>query len=214
MNDLSRTYVRSAVSVLGALTIVALAGPSVAHGAAQAKPAQPGAQSKAPLPHAPANIKAGRGEGIVQSVFTSAVVLRQLDGSTVSISVGNGTQVFVDGKKASLYDVKAGYVASAAWKAGGAARVLQTFDLSARHPVRVGVVGSVSAGVVVVTETGVTSAAGGATVTIAVNAKTRVLIDGKPAKLPAVKAGYTVVITANDPKGDKPAHELRFLRAV
>ena len=63
----------------------------------------------------------------------------------------------------------------------------------------------------VLTETGVTS---GATVSIPVNAKTRVLVDGKPAKLAAVKAGYTVVITANDPKGNKPAHELRFLRPV
>ena len=40
------------------------------------------------------------------------------------------------------------------------------------------------------------------------------LIDGKPAKLAAVEAGYTVVITANDAKGNKPAHELRFLRPV
>jgi len=150
----------------------------------------------------------------VQAVSAGAIVLRQLDGSTVSISVGSGTQVFVDGKKASLSDVKAGYIASAAWKAGGAARVLQTFDLSARHPVRVGVVGSVSAGAVVVRETGATAAAGGATVTIAVNAKTRVLIDGKPAKLTAVAAGYTVVIAANDPKAGRPAHELRFLRPV
>jgi len=51
-------------------------------------------------------------------------------------------------------------------------------------------------------------------VSIPVNAKTRVLIDGKPAKLAAVEAGYTVVITANDAKGAKPAHELRFLRPV
>ena len=120
-------------------------------------------------------------------------------------------QVFVDGKHALLTDVKAGYVASAAWKAGGTAHVLQAFDLSARHAARVGVVDSVSTGAVVLTETGVTS---GATVSIPVNAKTRVLIDGKPAKLAAVEAGYTVVITANDAKGNKPAHELRFLRPV
>jgi hypothetical protein len=214
MNDVWTRHWRSAVSVLSALAVVALAGPSVAMAATRAKPAQPGAQSKSPAAHGPANVKAGRGEGIVQSVSASAIVLRQLDGSTVSVSIGSSTQVFVDGKRASLRDVKAGYVASAAWKAGGSARVLQAFDLSARHAVRVGVVDSVSTGALVVTETGVTSGAGDATVTIPVNAKTRVLIDGKPAKLDAVKAGYTVVITANDSKGDKPAHELRFLRPV
>jgi hypothetical protein len=41
-----------------------------------------------------------------------------------------------------------------------------------------------------------------------------VLLDGKPATLDAVKAGYTVVMTAKDSKGNKPAHELRFLRPV
>jgi len=41
-----------------------------------------------------------------------------------------------------------------------------------------------------------------------------VLIDGKRASLAAVKRGYTVVISANDSKGNKPAHELRFLRPV
>src|SRR5205823_9734391 len=91
-----------------------------------AKPAQPGAQGKNPPARGgAANVKAGRGEGIVQSVATNGVVLRQLDGSTVTISVGSSTQVFVDGKHALLMDVKAGYVASASWKEGGTAHVLQ-----------------------------------------------------------------------------------------
>jgi hypothetical protein len=30
--------------------------------------------------------------------------------------------------------------------------------------------------------------------------------------LAAVKAGFTVVISAKDSKGNKPAHDLRFLR--
>jgi hypothetical protein len=200
------------VSVTAVVAAVALAGPAVVQAATAAKPAQPGAQGKNPPARGgAANVKAGRGEGIVQSVAANGVVLRQLDGSTVSISVGSSTQVFVDGKHALLTDVKAGYVASAAWKEGGTAHVLQAFDLSARHAARVGVVDSVSTGAVVLTETGVTS---GATVSIPVDAKTRVLVDGKPAKLTTVKAGYTVVITANDPKGNRPAHELRFLRPV
>ena len=86
--------------------------------------------------------------------------------------------------------------------------MLQAFDLSGQHAVSVGVVDSVSTGVLVVKESG------GTTVSIPVNAKTRVLVDGKPASLAAVKGGYTVVLTAKDSKGDKPAHELRFLRPV
>ena len=212
MSDLSRRHRCLPVSVMAVVAAMALAGPAVVQAATTAKPAQPGAQGKNPPARGgAANVKAGRGEGIVQSVSANGVVLRQLDGSTVNISVGSSTQVFVDGKHALLTDVKAGYVASAAWKAGGMAHVLQAFDLSGRHAVRVGVVDSVSTGAVVLTETGVTS---GATVSIPVNAKTRVLIDGKPAKLAAVEAGYTVVITANDAKGNKPAHELRFLRPV
>ena len=53
---------------------------------------------------------------------------------------------------------------------------------------------------------------GGGTLSIPVNAKTHVLVDGKRATLAAVKTGYTVVIPAMSLKGNRPAHELRFLR--
>jgi hypothetical protein len=210
MSDRSGRGWRTAVAV----TVMALAGPSVAAAATQAKPAQPGAQGKAPPAHGPANIKAGHGEGIVQTVSGSTIVVRQLDGSALNLTVTPGTNVFVDGKRATLGDINAGFVASAAWSAGGTARVLQAFDLAAKHALTVGVVESVSTGAVVVTQTGVTSASGGTKLTIAVNAKTRVLVDGKPAALSAVKAGYTVVFTAADAKHKQPAHELRFLRPV
>ena len=84
--------------------------------------------------------------------------------------------------------------------------MLQAFDLSGPHAVTVGVVASVSPGTLAVTATG------GAALSIHVNGKTRVLLDGKPAALAAVKVGFTVVIGAKDSKGNKPAHELRFLR--
>jgi len=205
---------RAVVAVTIVVAALPLAAPSLARAATRAKPAQAGAPAKAPPAHGAAAVKAGRGEGIVQSVSANAIVLRELDGSTVSVSVAASTHVFVDGKRASLRDVKAGFVASAAWKAGGSARVLQAFDLSGQHAVSVGVVDSVSSGLLVVTKTSGTSGTGGTTVSIPVNAKTRVLVDGKLATLAAVKAGYTVVITANDAKGNKPAHELRFLQPV
>ena len=85
-------------------------------------------------------------------------------------------------------------------------RVLHAFDLSGPNAVSVGVVDSVSARSLVVTGTG------GAPVSVLVDAKTRVFVDGKRATLAAVKAGYTVVLLAKDSKRGKPARELRFLR--
>jgi hypothetical protein len=204
MNDLSRRSWSTAVAVTFACAALALAGASSAGAATFAKPAQPGPPANAASPgKSSAAHGAGTGEGIVQSVSTSAIVLRELDGSTVSVPVGSSTHVFVDGKKALLRDVKVGFVASATWKAGKPAPVLRVFNLSGPHAVSVGIVDSVSAGVLVVTGTG------GTTVSIPISAKTRLFVDGLPAKLAAVKAGYTVVITA---KGSKAAHELRFLR--
>jgi hypothetical protein len=193
-------------SALVAVTAVALVGASLAEASAFEKPAPAGSQSKGPAARGPGNAKAGAGKGIVQSVSATAIVLRELDGSTVRVPVALSTHVFVNGLRASLRDVRAGFVASAVWKAGRPARVLQAFDLSGSDAVSVGVVDSVSTGVVVVTGTG------GSTVSIPVNARTRVFVDGKPAALAAVRAGYTIVRSAKDAKGGRPARELRFLR--
>ncbi len=207
MNDVSR---RSWCAALGVTVgvAVALAGPAVSGAATLAKPVPAGAQAKAPSPRGEGKGKSGAGKGIVQSVSAQAIVLRELDGSTVGVPVASSTHVFVDGKRASLRDVKAGFVASAAWRAGKPARVLHAFDLSGPNAVSVGVVDSVSARSLVVTGTG------GAPVTILVDAKTRVFVDGKRATLAAVKAGYTVLLLAKDSKRGKPARELRFLQPV
>jgi len=98
------------------LAATALAGPSLAGAATFAKP------TKATPPGASATVrdsaKDGTVEGIVQSVAAKAIVLRQLDGTLVSIPMPPSAHVFVDGKRASLHDVKPGFVASATWKAG------------------------------------------------------------------------------------------------
>ena len=187
MNRVSRRSWTAAVVVT--LAAVVLAGPSVAEAAAPAKPA-----------------KAGARKGIVQSVSPRAVVLRQLDGSTVRVQVAPSTRVFVDGKRATLHDIRRGFVATATGTAGKPARVLQAFNLSGQHAVRVGIVDALSDGVLDVT------LSDGGTLSIPVNAKTHVFVDGKRATLAAVKTGYTVVIPANSSTGDKPARELRFLR--
>lgn len=175
-----------AAAVVTALAAVMFGGPSAAMAA---KP-----------------VKAGARKGIVQSVSPKAIVLRELDGSTVRIPVALKTRVFVDGKRATLGSVRRGFVVSVTWTPGKPARVLQAFNLSTQHAVTVGVVDSLSDGVLEVTT------ADGSALSIPVNAKTHVLVDGKKATLAAVKTGYTVVIPANTSKSGKPAHELRFLR--
>jgi hypothetical protein len=145
--------------------------------------------------------QAGSANGIVQSASARAVVVRQLDGSTVSVPVAPSTRVFVDGGRASLADVGAGYVATASWKAGKPAAELQAFAPSAS----VAVVQSVSDRAVVVSQ------AGGGTLTIHLTPRTRVLLDGRPVALRTVQAGDTLVLAAAGP-GAKPASELRFLR--
>ena len=176
-------------TVMVAFAAVVFAGPSVAEAATLKKPARADAR-----------------KGIVQSVSPKAIVLRELDGSTVRVPVGRGTRVFVDGKRAALRNVRAGFVASATWAAGRPARVFHAFNLSGPHAVSVGVVDSLSDGVLAVT------LSDGGTLSIPVGPRTRVLVDGKRATLAAVKVGYTVVIPAKDAKGGGPAHEVRFLR--
>jgi hypothetical protein len=185
---------------------VALGGPAAALAAsphsAGGDPSHGKPASKPPKPQSPGQQKqAGSAHGIVQSATAGAVVVKELDGSTVSVPVGPSTHVFVDGLRATVSGIQPGFVASATWKAGKAADELLVFDPSAT----VAVVQSVSTRAVVVTT------AAGKTVTVHVTPKTRVLVDGDPASLHSVAAGYTLVLGATRP-GAKPAAELSFLR--
>jgi hypothetical protein len=143
--------------------------------------------------------QAGSARGIVQSASSTIVVVKELDGTTVRIPVAQSTHVFLDGKRATLDAVRAGLVAIASWK--GRAGTLQVFDASAT----VAVVQSRSARSVVATLPSGTKA------TIRVTPKTRVLIDGKPGRLHAVKPGFLLVLKSGA-STSKPAAELRFLR--
>ena len=149
--------------------------------------------------------------GIVQALSAKAITLKELDGTTLSVAVDAKTRVFVNGKPASLRDVEPGFAAIAKVKAGRPALELRTFDLSRPHgpgaaAVKSAVVKSVSAIAVVLTKPD------GTTVTVLVDARTRVFIDGKPASLSEVEPGFVVVTSPKAFKGNKPAKELRFLR--
>ena len=57
-------------------------------------------------------------QGVVQSVVGSTVIVRQLDGSSVSIGLGKSTHITVDGRPGKISDVKPGFVLVTTIKAG------------------------------------------------------------------------------------------------
>jgi hypothetical protein len=195
------SILRAAIAALGLAGLLIAVSPTVALGdpGKHGPPSNPG--RSASHGRGAAAQPAGSANGIVQSATPKAVVVKELDGSTVSVPVAPSTRVFVDGRRASLADVAPGFVASASWGSGKPARELEAFDPSTS----VAVVQSISAHAVVVTD------AAGASVTVSVNPKTHVLLDGRPAPLAAVHAGDELVTGAAGPT-DRPAGELRFLR--
>jgi hypothetical protein len=68
--------------------------------------------------------------GTVESVSSTEVVLKELDGSSVTISVNSHTRVLVDGQEASITDLKSGYVGLAIRDGNNPARALRAHDPS------------------------------------------------------------------------------------
>ena len=64
-------------------------------------------------------------QGVVQSVSSSTVLVRQLDGSAVIVPIDKTTQFFVNGKSAKFSDVKRGFVLIGSFQAGRPASVLR-----------------------------------------------------------------------------------------
>jgi hypothetical protein len=66
--------------------------------------------------------------GTVEVVSSTRVVLKELDGSSVTIPIDSGTRIVVDGQEASISDVKEGYVGLAMRDGDNPARVLRVHD--------------------------------------------------------------------------------------
>ena len=64
-------------------------------------------------------------QGVVQSLSGSAVVVRQLDGSTVSIAIDRRTKVTVDGRTGKIGDIRPGFVVLTTVKPGQPAAALR-----------------------------------------------------------------------------------------
>ena len=107
--------------VVAALTAAfALMGPTAAFADGQKPQSQGNRNGPAVTTTTTATPGSSQGaQGVVQSVGSATVVVKQLDGSVVTVPVDRRTtQVFINNKHAQWIDVKPGYVLSATWKAG------------------------------------------------------------------------------------------------
>ena len=204
-DDAGMTHACSRFRWSAAVVLAALAATPTALAARPSTPPGKSGQTQTKPGGPPSSHSAHQNaQGVVQSLAGRTVVVRALDGSTVTVPIGPGTRVLVDGKAAALRDVKPGFVAIVKWEGGPWAQQLAAFDLSPASGERLAVVKTVSANGVIVT------GANGGTVTIHANVRTRVFLDGKPSALANIEPGFTLVTTAT--KGGKPAAELDFLR--
>ena len=120
-ND-SEVTVRSKTLVVSCLAVAALAfaAPSYAdHGKSSSKSGPP----TTTVSHSgDATVSV---QGVVQSAGGSAVVVKQLDGSTVSVGISRNTHITVDGHPSRVSDVKPGFVLVTTVKAGQAASTMR-----------------------------------------------------------------------------------------
>jgi hypothetical protein len=126
--------------------------------------------------------------GVVQSVSSSRIVLRELDGSTASFQVGARTRVLLNGRPATLADILPGFVAAVAHNGSAPARVVRAFGRTS-PAIDSGVVVSVSRRVLVI------RTPDGATMRFEVTARTTFLLRGLPATIAAVRPGRLVKVT-------------------
>ena len=123
--------------------------------------------------------------GVVQSVSTTRIVLRELDGNTVSIAVGARTLVLVNGIPATLADILPGFVAAVAHRGPNPARLIRAFG-RIQPVVDRGVVVSASLrGLVIRTPDGTT-------LSFRVIPRTRIRWRGLAATMAAVRPGRVV----------------------
>jgi len=138
--------------------------------------------------------------GIVQSVSATQVVLRALDGSTITITVGPKTRVFLNETPAPLSAIQPGYVAGALHDgARPAVYVRAVGRVVIPLMIDKGIIVSVSA-----TSLVLRTFAGPATITI--GPATTVTLNGEPAGIGDLRPGYIAEVAH---RGSDPALQIR-----
>jgi len=128
--------------------------------------------------------------GVVQSVTGSQIVLRTLDGSTVSAQIVPRTRVRLNGRPASISDIAPGFVADLVADGQGRARVVRAFGTRpAAAPIT-------ERGVVIaVTPTAITLSTDTGTRSVALDQNTTFRVLGLPARRRVVRPGQLVAVT-------------------
>jgi hypothetical protein len=142
--------------------------------------------------------------GVVQSISSSQIVLRGLDGSTLSFAIAPRTQVLLNGAPANVSAIQPGFTAQVAHTAAGKALVIRAFGKPrAVKQTDRGMIVSVAATLLVLRR------ADGATVSVSVGPQTSVILNDVPASLSELRPGYLAAVLHY---GAQPAREVRALR--
>jgi len=151
---------------------------------------------------------AGRGasvdRGVVQSISTTQIVLRGLDGGTHSFGIAPRTQVLLNGVSASISAIQPGFSAAVTHTAAGKATVIRAFGKPrAVKQTDKGVIVSVAPTLLVLRQ------ADGTKVSVSVGPQTSVILDDVPATLAELRPGYLAAVLHY---GAQPAREVRALK--
>ncbi len=120
----------------------------------------------------------------------------------MTVQVNGDTKIVVNGKAGTLSDVKVGYVALARLtKAGGPAKLLRAHAVPAPGTIVAGQVDSVGSNSITLKKKD------GSTVTVGVNADTKIFVGGKAATLADVETGYVALVRRT--AADGPAAVIR-----
>jgi len=140
--------------------------------------------------------------GVVQSVDSGQIVLRALDGGIVSFSVLPGTVVRLNGSRATIADIRPGFVARVVHDARAHALLIEAFGAPAT---------TVDRGVVtVISRNSITlRLAGGGNLTLALDANTRFRLHGLPSRRQLARPGAQVAVTH---PADGPATVVNVLK--
>jgi hypothetical protein len=142
--------------------------------------------------------------GVVQSISSSQIVLRGLDGSTLSFSIAPRTVVLLNGAPASVFAIQPGFTAQVTHTAAGKTLVIRAFGKPrAVKQVDKGVIVSVSPTLLVLRQPT------GEIVSVSVGPQTSVILNDAPASLSELRPGY---LAAALHYGAQPAREVRALR--
>jgi len=125
--------------------------------------------------------------GIVQSIDSTAVVLRALDGTAVTVALGPETRYRLNGREATLAEIRPGFVAEAVTDGSGHAIVLRAFG-RAERPVEHGVLVRLAPRALLLRRSP------GDTIRIPINDRTVVWRGGARVPLRALRRGMTLEV--------------------